>query len=226
VFERPANISEAYGGGRNIVPGAELESPEVTAARTATMRAAIGAYRKKLGIDVAPEVAAEVEGHLEVGEAAMNAGALEEAAEAFRAATGLAALASPQGGAARLRLAVCLDTLGRSDEARELYTQLGRHPSADVKKQAARLLWGMTEATAFLKAESISFDAGIKEEYGVYLSSQVNDWDVYLRERDAAEIESLQRVAAATAFALLALPVGLLVALHATAEAHRVVIVG
>ena len=33
VFPRPNNISQAYGGGRNIRPGQELETPEQKAAR-------------------------------------------------------------------------------------------------------------------------------------------------------------------------------------------------
>lgn len=43
MFERPANISEAYGGGRNIRPGQELETPEQKAAREAAYAQALKA---------------------------------------------------------------------------------------------------------------------------------------------------------------------------------------
>jgi hypothetical protein len=33
VFPRPSNISQAYGGGRNIRPGQDLETPEQKAQR-------------------------------------------------------------------------------------------------------------------------------------------------------------------------------------------------
>ncbi len=226
MFERPNNISEAYGGGRNIDPNEELEPEAVTAERLKRIRGAVGDYRKKLGIDVEPEVAVEVEGLLAEGEAAQLAGKLERAEALFREVTVKASLMSEQGGEARLRLALCLDSLGKADEARELYTQLGRHPNSDLKKQAQRLLWGMTEATAFLKAESISYDAGMKETYEQYFSSQANAWDVYIKERDAAETDALLRAGWLAAAALLALPVGLLAALRAAADAHRVVISG
>ncbi len=226
VFERPSNISEAFGGGRNLTPGGEAGDAEAAAASLAKVRSAVSDYRKKLGIDVEPEVAVEVTALLATGDAAMSAGQLDAAADAFRQAADKAALASAQGGTARLRLALCLDSQGRAEEARELYTALGRHPDGNVKKQAARLLWGMTEATEFMKADTISFDAGMKETYSVYLSSQANAWDVYISERDAEDTAALQRASIAAAVALLALPVGLLAALRAAAEAHRVTIVG
>ena len=46
------------------------------------------------------------------------------------------------GGQARLQLAVCLDSLSRGEEAKRLYTSLGKHPNLLVQKQANRMLWG------------------------------------------------------------------------------------
>ncbi len=227
VFPRPQNISAAYGGGRNIEPGTPLESEEASAARLAKVRAAMGQFRKDQGMDISAADASAVAATLEQGEAAFAGGRLERAAAAFRSAAALAPLMSEPGGTARLRLAVCLDSLGQQDEAKELYASLGRHPNADVKKQASRLLWGMTEASAFLKADTFDYSAaaGIKEKYAAYLESQVNVWDLY-READAEETAALNRVAIAAAAALVALPVGLLAALRTAAEAHRVTIAG
>lgn len=41
VFERPANISEAYGGGRTIKAGTPLEDPAATQARKERIAAAL-----------------------------------------------------------------------------------------------------------------------------------------------------------------------------------------
>jgi hypothetical protein len=222
VFERPDNISEAYGGGRNIEPGTPLETDEASAARLAKVRKAVGAFRLQNGLDVAPENEAEISAALAEGEAALSAGALEAAVVRFRAAAALAAMPSAQGGQARLRLALCLDSLGQAAEAKELYTLLGRHPNAEVKKQAARLLWGMTEATAFLKVDDMSFDDGRRREYARYFDSQANPWEnAYIAASDAAEADALMRAGWAAAVALLALPAGLLFALRSLAEAHR-----
>ncbi len=49
AFPRPSNISEAYGGGRNIVPGQPLETKEQAEAREAALKAAMAAYKKKVG---------------------------------------------------------------------------------------------------------------------------------------------------------------------------------
>jgi hypothetical protein len=222
VFERPDNISEAYGGGRNIEPGAPLESDAASQARLAKVRQAVGNFRRQTGLDVEPESEAEVSAALAEGEAALSAGVLDAAAVRFRAAAALAPLPSAQGGQARLRLALCLDSMGQAAEAKELYTMLGRHPNAEVKKQAARLLWGMTEATAFLKVDGMTFDDGRRREYARYFDSQVNPWEnAYVGEADAAEAQALQRAGWAAMAALAALPAGLLLALRSLAEAQR-----
>eukprot|EP00884_Botryococcus_braunii_P017250 jgi/Botrbrau1/4208/Bobra.0044s0012.2 len=56
VFPRPQNISEAFGGGRNIRPGQELESEADRKARDERVKAAMSAYRKQMGLDIDPEV--------------------------------------------------------------------------------------------------------------------------------------------------------------------------
>jgi hypothetical protein len=48
VFPRPKDISKAFGGGRNLRPGQELESAEQKAAREAAYSAALKAYREKV----------------------------------------------------------------------------------------------------------------------------------------------------------------------------------
>lgn len=221
VFERPLDISAAYGGGRNLQPGQPLESEDAAAARLAKVRTAMEQFKKANGMDMSDEQAGRVADAMQRGEAAFAGGRLERAAVAFREAADLAPLRSEPGGLARLRLAVCLDSCGNSAEAKELYQALGSHPNADVKKQASRLLWGLTEASTFLRADTFDYTAGVRSEYQKYLEKLVNPWDAALPE-DEEETARLNAVAAASAAMLIALPLGLLAALRTAAEAHRV----
>jgi hypothetical protein len=48
VFPRPKDISKAYGGGRDLRPGQELESAEQKASRESEYAAALRSYREKV----------------------------------------------------------------------------------------------------------------------------------------------------------------------------------
>lgn len=282
VFPRPDNISEAFGGGRNLTPGAPLEPDSASSARLARVRAVVGNYKLAAGLEVDPSDEAFVAEELRAGEALLSAGRLEAAAASFRSAADRAPLMSGEGGTARLRLALCLDSSGDSEGAKVLYTALGRHPDAEVKKQASRLLWGsasreggawkrldrscstiarhcliaplppaVTEATAFMKADAFDYMAGsarhsmagvhccqcsrftrppppfaVREEYETYLMKPVMlEGLVSGGAGDAEELAAVNRATAAAALALVALPVGLLLAvraaaMHARASAH------
>ena len=234
VFPRPADMSKAYGGGRNIEPGKPLESPEQAALRSSKVKAALDALRTSQGLDMTEEESSEAGMTLAEGVALFDAGALERAAEKFRRCSELpgAPFRSEVGGEARLQLALCLDSLGdprSAEEVKELYTQCSRHPSSNVSKRAKRLLWGLTEASSFLKADSPEFDyakkAGMRETYKGYLESQVRLFDVYTERRDEEalkEAAALNSAAALAMVALFGLPAGLLFALRSLAEQHRV----
>ena len=223
VFPRPNDSSAAYGGGRNLAPGQPLESEAAAAARLASVRTAMEKFKAAQGENLSPEDEQAVSEAMQQGEAAFNSGRLDAAATLFRAAAALAPLRSERGGLARLRLAVCLDSTGASGEAKELYTALGVHPNSDIKKQASRLLWGMTEASKFMKAEAFAYDGGARSEYKKYLERLVNPWDTAL-PADETETAQLNMLAAAAAAALVALPAGLLAALRTAAEAHRIAV--
>ena len=59
-----------------------------------------------------------------------------------QAAERMTGLRSRVGGMARLQKAIVLDSVGRSGEAKELYTALKSHPHGDLAKRARRLLFG------------------------------------------------------------------------------------
>lgn len=49
MFPRPENISTAFGGGRNIRPGQELEPQALTDARAARVKEALARYKTQVG---------------------------------------------------------------------------------------------------------------------------------------------------------------------------------
>lgn len=69
---------------------------------------------------------------------------------------------SEEGGSARLQLAVALDSLSQTDEAKKLYQSLGRHPNIEIVKRANRMLWGMTTAAEFMKADKFQYNRGMR----------------------------------------------------------------
>lgn len=225
-------MSAAYGGGRNIEPGKPLESPEQQALRSAKVKAALDALRTSQGLDMTPAESSEAEATLAAARELFDAGALDRAAALFRSCSELAGapFRSEVGGEARLQLALCLDSLGdprTAEEVKDLYTQCSRHPNSSISKRAKRLLWGLTEASTFLKADSPEFDyarkAGMRETYKSYLESQAQIFDVYTARRDEEALRdeaALNNAAAVAVVALFGLPAGLLFALRNLAEQH------
>jgi hypothetical protein len=61
VFPRPKNISEAYGGGRNLPPGKALESEVASKEREARVSAKLKEYRKAMGLEIDPAVEAQAQ---------------------------------------------------------------------------------------------------------------------------------------------------------------------
>lgn len=216
VFPRPLDISKEYGGGRNLVPGAPLEADGAAAARLARVRAGVGAYRLAAGLEVSAEAEAACAASTSAGDAALAAGRLEAAAALYREACAAAPAGCAVGGAARLGLALALDSAGDAAGAKALYLELKGHTDAEVRKKATRLLWGMTEASEFLKADSFTYLAGLRESYEVHLSAAVTT-DGVMREGGGEGAGGAERAAAAAAVALLALPAGLLALLRGLA---------
>ncbi|KAL6766908.1 CPLD68 [Auxenochlorella protothecoides x Auxenochlorella symbiontica] len=146
VFPRPADISKTYGGGRTLRPGAALESAEAAAARTARIDAALAQYRRNVGLDVDPDAAAAAQKLVDSGAGYFRVGQLQAALAEYQAAGLLVPMKSAVGGDAALGAALSLDSLGRGEEAAELYKALRSHRKAEVAKVAARMLFGFKAA--------------------------------------------------------------------------------
>jgi len=198
VFPRPDNISKAFGGGRTIKPGDALESPEEKEARLKRQRAALENYRKKVGLVVDPRDEIEATRLVSVGNELMRRGALQEAADEFTKAADLLPSRSAVGGRARLQKAICLDSLGKRDEAFALYKSVEGHPLDSIGKETKRMLFGF-QAMEDLKAHTISY-APDKEAYAPFFGKLKSDWDTqYVASTEEKEEGSLSAVVAAVA---------------------------
>ena len=102
VFARPTDISAAYGGGRNLPPGGELEPAAARAEKDERIRAAVQSYRKLVGFDVEVADQPAVDSLMADAAALMERGQLEAAAEAYGGVLPLAPIMSESGGQARL----------------------------------------------------------------------------------------------------------------------------
>lgn len=175
VFPRPDNISKAFGGGRTIRPGDALESAEEKEARLKRQRAALDSYRKKVGLVVDPRDEAEATRLVAAGNELMRTGALLEAAAEFEKAAALLPARSAVGGRARLQRAICLDSMGKRDEAFALYKSVEGHPLDSIGKETKRMLFGF-QAMEDLKAHTISY-APDKDAYAPFFGKLKSDWD-------------------------------------------------
>ncbi|KAL4448507.1 hypothetical protein ABPG75_005726 [Micractinium tetrahymenae] len=156
LFPRPRNISEAYGGGRNLRPGQALETEEQAAARQQRVSAALKEYRKTLGLDIDPATEAKAQAMYNEGVRLFDQGLITAALPRFSEASELMVLRSRLGGEARLQQAICLDSLGRNSEAYEIYKRIENHPAPGVAKKAKRMLFGWKAADQ-LKTQTLSY---------------------------------------------------------------------
>ena len=175
VFPRPDNISRAYGGGRTLRPGQALESEDDAAARKARQQAALKEYRKLAGLDIDPADEASAKVALDEGTQLLNAGTLEAAASKFADAATLMPPRTLIGGLARMNQGICLDSLGRTEEAFALYKSVQSHPNATVAKPVSRLMFGR-KASDFLKADTINYRV-TAEEAAPFFAKLRGDYD-------------------------------------------------
>eukprot|EP01025_Chloroclados_australasicus_P036251 TRINITY_DN3691_c0_g1_i1.p1 TRINITY_DN3691_c0_g1~~TRINITY_DN3691_c0_g1_i1.p1 ORF type:complete len:450 (-),score=35.71 TRINITY_DN3691_c0_g1_i1:266-1486(-) len=176
VFARPENISKTFGGGRNIKPGQPYESEEEKRARSDRTLSALQKYRKSIGAVIDPEVERQAQQQFDKGMELFNLGKLSQSLDYFQQTVQLMSFGTPLGGQARLQYAICLDSLGRNDEAYPLYKRLAKHPSSFVAKKSKQLLFGF-DAMENLKVYTMSYGIkkGAYEKYFLRFSGQWNN---------------------------------------------------
>ena len=210
VFPRPQNISKTYGGGRNIRPGQALETEEEKEARKKRVAAALTQYRKAAGLDIEPEVEDAAMELYEQGQALFENGSLRAALEKYELACEMVPLKSKVGGLANFQKAVCLDSLGRNDEAYTIYKSLRGHSAPGVAKNSKRMMFGF-QAAKDLKVDKMrAINAGSVDQWrGYFDRATEGTWAVYKRKEgeDEEEAAEEQRLVAVMLGLLVGLPV-------------------
>jgi len=145
AFERPKDISKAYGGGKQVgaaVAARDLESTEKAREKT---KALLQRYRETAGIDVQSEKdnAEEIEEALRICSISMQRGAYNTAVTALEKVTVHCNTNSAVGSKVFLELAMAYEAVGRTKEAITVYTSLSRCRIEEVKRNARRLLYGI-----------------------------------------------------------------------------------
>ena len=207
VFPRPQNISEAYGGGRNIRPGQELESKEEAKKRGDRVSKALADYRKNAGLEVDAAIEEKATKLYEEGEYLFERGSIASALEKFSASADLVPLKCKIGGLANFRKAVCLDSLGRNEEAYPIYKSLKGHTAPGVSKNSQRMLFGFRAAKK-LKVDTMDYSAGGVEAWrGYFDKATEGTWAAYrASQSDSEEDQATEKSATVVATAVMLLP--------------------
>ena len=154
-FERPKDISKAFGGGRRVGAGYQDELAVTDSDRSRTKQL-LQRYREKVGLEVASEKehADEIEEAVRIGKAAMQRGLYGTAVSALEKVTKYCSSESKVGGNVYLELAMAYEANGRAEEALTVYRRLTeRSRVVDVRQNAKKLLYGM-EAMDFMRNDA------------------------------------------------------------------------
>lgn len=185
VFNRPRDISKTFGGGRRLQPDDLKETPEEAQARKKRISDALKQYRLATGMEVDPNANAVATKLFNSGLELFEKGELAPALEMFDSASKEVHLRTPIGGEIGLHRAICLDSVGRTDEALAVYTSLTSHPSGKIAKRAKQLVYGI-KAMDFLKTRSISYSV-TKGAYDEYFNRLSGPWNMtYSASKDDA----------------------------------------
>ena len=143
VFERPADISKAYGGGR-VLTKKEMDAMDAEwEARQAKKDRAIEKWKTtsmKEELAHEPEITAA----LTKARVYMRNGNRKSAVETLESVQNYCAWTSDMGGEVLLELAMSLETVDRIDEARKIYGKLAATSwSPTIKRNALQLISGL-----------------------------------------------------------------------------------
>lgn len=163
VYPRPDNISRTYGGGKNIKQGGVDLNSESAKKRDQAVAEKLAAYRAARGIDIKRE-----EEHRQEIEAALeNAERLSSRSQPYEAICTLEGVLdfisdrSRLGGTVYLSLALAYDSVGRREDAREIYAKLRRSAFPEISGKAKQLLQGF-EAMDMLKVSDEAKGRGFR----------------------------------------------------------------
>jgi len=224
MFERPKDISKAYGGGRTVKKGEyERFLEEVNKKRLEQLRNPESRKRRTGEDDIDAEVAKQAQRNISIGFSMLESFLLYEAKEQFQATRMRFPFRSLLAGRATYGLALTLDAMGNQKKAQDLYKSLIRHPNSEIKKSAETMLSGF-EAMEFFNMTSE--DTTDYSKFDKYFTSmgQVSRYDLsqmsmYKRTQEDIENEEKdQLLSLAILFGLFAIPLILIESLRLKAH--------
>ena len=204
VFERPPDISKAYGGGRTIRKE-DIEDEAAIAERKARVAKKLAKYREDAGMLSGKDYdAARMD--LEEAKDFVKNGFMERALELLEPwAIEKVGPKTEIGGQIIFNYAICLDNLQRRDEALKQYRRCIGNQYGTVSKQADRMVWGMTTASRKMKADLFDYmDAAKLDAYDEYLIKMANE--KFAGEINEEEVKELNAQAIATMAVLFGAP--------------------
>ena len=143
VFERPADISKAYGGGRVLTKKEMDAMDEEWEMRQANKEKAIEKW-KTSSMKNELEHEAEISSALAKARVYMRNGNRNGAVDALESVQNFCSWTSDLGGEALLELAMSLETVDRADDARRIYGKLAATSwSPTIKRNALQLISGL-----------------------------------------------------------------------------------
>lgn len=152
-FERPKDISKAYGGGKRVGVGGQVDEKSRIQAEEET-KERLQRYREKAGIDVVSEKenAVEIEEAIKLASLANQRGMYATTVSCLEKVTRYCSSNSRVGGTVFLELAMAYEAVGRTSEAVQVYSELSKSPIERIKINAKKLLYGL-EAMNFMRNE-------------------------------------------------------------------------
>lgn len=204
VFERPPDISKAYGGGRTIRKE-DIEDEAAIAERKARVAKKLAKYREDAGMLSGNDYDAARK-DLEEAKDFVKNGFMQQALELLEPwAIEKVGPKTEIGGQIIFNYAICLDNLQRRDEALKQYRRCIGNQYGTVSKQADRMVWGMTTASRKMKADLFDYmDAAKLDAYDEYLIKMANE--KFAGEIDEEEVKELNAQAIATMAVLFGAP--------------------
>ncbi|XAR54424.1 hypothetical protein NMG60_11029541 [Bertholletia excelsa] len=182
VFPRPSNISKI-----NIRPGEALETAEDKAAKEARTGELLAAYRRKVGLNIDPQLKFECEEALKDGDSLMDLGKLSQALPFYEKVMDKLTFQSELHGLAALKWSICQDSLTRPNEARAMYEKLQSHPNVEVSKKAKQFLFSF-QAMEMMKIKKTN-NSPMNTGYQNYFEAFIEDKSNYSVNDADAEVE-------------------------------------
>ena len=187
VFQRPRDISRAYGGGRSISKE-EMDAMDYEAEQREKIK--IGETQQFLSqtMKIEKENEKKIKDAINRGRNFMIMGNRKSAVEVLENVESFLSWQSDLGGEALLELGMALETVDRSDDARKIYGKLATTSwSQKIKRNSLQLLQGL-DITKQIKKDTEGLKKPSMDMTNMYIVSSAikeglrNEWDEYKKK--------------------------------------------